>query len=110
MGMVFATRRTWIEPEHLSVILQDDDYRQISSESELIRGDLVVYRDDAGSVSHVGVVAEVHTNVELATYEITVLSQWGRDGEYFHRADDVSAYLGKPTEYWTDRVWTGNRH
>ena len=67
-------------------------------------GDVVVYRDEEGFVVHVGLVTEVETNVKEATWEVSVLSQWGGDGEYFHRIDDVSPLLGKPTEYWTDRT------
>ena len=104
MGMVFASRRTWVEPEHLTLILEDDEYRKVASRGEIQRGDVVVYRDNYGEVSHVGIVADVRTNVEEATWEVFVLSQWGKDGEYFHLDDDVSPRLGKPVEYWTDRV------
>ena len=104
MGMVFATRRTWVEPENLRMILEDDGYRKVLNESELQAGDVVVYRDDYGEVSHVGIVTEVRPNLAEATREVFVLSQWGQDGEYFHRADDVNPQLGKPSEYWTERV------
>ena len=102
MGMVFASRRTWIEPEYLQMILQDDEYRQVRR-SELQRGDVVVYRDEHGEISHVGIVAEIRVNVKEADWEVTVLSQWGQHGEYFHLDEDVHQKLGKPTEYWTDR-------
>ena len=104
MGMVFATRRTWVEPDHLEIILKDDGYRPVIDETDLARGDVVVYRDDQQTVTHVGVVAEIQTNIREATREVLVLSQWGRDGEYFHHVEDVSPLLGKPSEYWTDRV------
>jgi hypothetical protein len=104
MGMVFGSRRTWIEPEHLTMILIDDDYRQVIDESSIQPGDVVVYRDDDGQVSHVGIVAVVKTNVSEAEWEVLVLSQWGQDGEYFHLAKDVNPLLGKPAEYWTDRI------
>ena len=104
MGLVFASRRTWVDPEHLPMILADDDYRQVPDEGNLQPGDVVVYRDGDGQVSHVGIVDRVRTNVTQAVWEVFVLSQWGRDGEYFHRADDVNPRLGKPAEYWTDRV------
>ena len=104
MGMVFANRRTWIDPEHLQIILVDDGYRQANDETELQPGDVVVYRDDSGEVSHVGLVTEVRIDVAQASREIFVLSQWGRYGEYFHRIDDVNPWLGTPVEYWTDRT------
>lgn len=104
MGMVFAARRTWIDPEEIRLILEDDDYRRVSDASELMPGDVVVYRTDDGSVSHVGVISEVQIDIREASRRIVVLSQWGREGEYFHGVDDVNPRLGKPTEYWTDRV------
>ena len=104
MGMVFASRRTAIQPEHLDRILKDDKYTLLSDRSEIQRGDLIVYRDDKGAVSHVGIVANVAIGLEDKPIQVRVLSQWGADGEYFHLADDVHQALGKPAEYWTDRV------
>ena len=104
MGMVFASRRTWIEPEHLETILEDDEYQPVPNEGELRPGDVVVYRDHEDYISHVGIVAEVRPNIREATREIFVLSQWGQDGEYFHLAEDVNPLLGRPAEYWTDRI------
>lgn len=103
MGMVFASRRTWVEPEHLKMILEHDAYQQVGR-NDLQRGDVVVYRDNQDEVSHVGIVYEVKVNLEEASLEVVVLSQWGHDGEYFHLDDDVNPMLGKPTEYWTDRT------
>ena len=104
MGMVFANRRAWIDPEHLRLILEGDGYRQVADMNELETGDVVVYRNAAGEVSHVGLVTQVRTIVKYASREVYVLSQWGAYGEYFHRADDVSPMLGKPSEYWTERT------
>lgn len=104
MGMVFATRRTWIEPEHMEMILDDDEYRRVLGEEDLSPGDIVVYRDDQQTVTHVGVVMQVQTNLPQATRDILVLSQWGGDGEYFHYVNDVNPRLGNPSEYWTDRT------
>ena len=104
MGMVFASRRTWVDPEHLTIILEDDGYRPVANEGELQTGDVVIYRDNAGEVSHVGIVTKVRTNLLQASREITVLSQWGESGEYFHWVDDVHPGLGHPSEYWTDRI------
>jgi hypothetical protein len=103
MGMVFATRRTWIDTEHLEMILEDDEYRRLFPSEEVLPGDVVVYRDEDGTVSHVGLVNEVRPNLRDGTKEIIILSQWGGDGEYFHHIEDVNPLLGKPAEYWTDR-------
>jgi hypothetical protein len=103
MGMIFASRRTYVEPEHLQRILEDDEYQRIPSRDEALPGDVVVYRNEQGTVVHVGVVAQMITNLREGTREVEVLSQWGGDGEYFHRADDVHPQLGSPSEYWSDR-------
>lgn len=104
MGMVFAARRTSIDPEHLGMILEDDEYRQVASESELEIGDLVVYRGDDNQVSHVGIISRIDPDLRTGSRRLSVVSQWGRDGEYIHEISDVSHYLGRPAEFWTDRT------
>ena len=103
VGMVFAARRTWIEPEHVEMILREDEFRRVD-ESELKIGDVVIYRTDDREISHVGLIADITVMVARGHREITVLSQWGADGEYFHHIDDVNPHLGKPAEFWTDRT------
>ena len=84
------------------MILRGDRYRPVTDEDELALGDVVIYRDDAGDVSHVGIVTDIRVNLSQASREITVLSQWGESGEYLHLVDDVHPGLGHPSEYWTD--------
>ena len=103
MGMIFAARRTWIETDHLRAILEDDEYRPIDR-YELQQGDIVVYKNNHNEDSHVAIVFEVKLKLVDATLEVVVLSQWGQDGEYLHKDDDVNPWLGTPTEYWTDRT------
>ena len=104
MGMVFANRRVWIDPDWLGMILADDGYSRVRDERELQPGDVAVYRSSAGAVSHVGLVAEVKPNLREGTWEVQVLSQWGSTGEYFHRVDDLSPALGHFSGYWTERI------
>lgn len=104
MGMVFASRRTCVDIDHLTFILADDGYRKIVNESEVQVGDLAVYRGDSGDFSHVGIVYYLSPYGADGNRDIFVMSQWGRDGEYYHRVDDVNVNLGKPAEYWTDRT------
>ncbi len=104
MGMVFASRRTTIQPEHLGMILNGDKYRRLTNDSEIKQGDILVYRDDNDKVCHLGIVWNVTTSLREESVQVCVLSQWGADGEYFHLADDVSPALGSPAEYWTDRT------
>ena len=103
MGLVFASRRTWVDIDHLQTFLEDDGYRQIP-DSDLRMGDLVIYRDESGEPTHVGIVAQMSPYTPSHTRDVYVLSQWGRDGEYFHRIDDVNHNLGTPAEFWTDRT------
>jgi len=102
MGMVFASRRTWVEPDSLDMILREDGFRKISV-SEAVLGDIVVYRDDSSGFAHVGLVLSKSADVEHASWRVEVLSQWGADSEYFHDANDVPLLLGKPQDYWTER-------
>ena len=104
MGMVFASRRTCIDPQQLHMILVDDEYEPVPDQKDLQRGDIVVYRGPKGTVCHVGIVVEVKPDLRKGSWEVTVLSQWGADGEYFHLINEVHPSLGEPTEFWTDRT------
>jgi len=104
IGMVVASRRTWVDPDDLLRVLQDDGYRKLEGESQARLGDVVVYRDMAGEVSHTGIV--VGKNVydpENRRDTLVVLSKWGHEGEYEHDASNVPLLCGLPSEYWTDR-------
>lgn len=104
MGLVFASRRTWIDPEYLYQILADDEYRQLAGVVEAQPGDVVVYRDTDGLPSHVGIVWERNLIIPGQQADpLKVLSQWGADGEYLHDLSDVPDLLGVPVEFWTDR-------
>ena len=94
VGMVFANRRTFIEPEQIPMILQDDEYTEVVRTDELMPGDVVLYKDpDTGDIKHVGVV--LAAEVMFETKRIRVLSQFGRDGEYIHDVDDVPSFYGQ---------------
>src|ERR1039457_4126012 len=55
VGMAFANRRTCIEPDHVKMILEDDGYEEVEPR-DVLPGDLVIYRDNEGNISHVAVV------------------------------------------------------
>lgn len=105
VGLVFASRRTAVDIEHLALILRDDGYRLIS-EIEAVEGDVVEYRRN-GRPQHVGIVYELR-DVSLmqnrSSIEIWVLSQWGEDGEYLHKAHNVPAIYGTELRYWSERI------
>lgn len=106
-GMVFASRRTCIDAlegedieEDIRHILRDDGYRQLRQDEIPETGDIVLYGGEDGALSHAAIVTAVTPTVDP---QILVTSQWGADGEYTHRAEDVENVLGRPNEYWTDR-------
>jgi len=101
VGMVFAARRTWVEPEEIDLIRRDDEYIRVERP---VVGDLVVYRRSAdGGICHIGQVVEIERDVQTAHHRATVLSQWGQDGEYLHDIADVPELYGSQREFWTER-------
>ena len=103
VGMVFATRRTWVDPEHISIFLNDDGYRRLENINQTELGDVVVYRDNSGEIVHVGIIIEKRVDFSNAETRYKVLSKWGQWAEYIHDPDDVLPTFGHPSEYWTDR-------
>jgi len=105
LGMVVCSRRAWVDPCHLHKVFRDDGFRQLKGVAEVEVGDVVVYRDDAGDVSHVSIVAwkNLATDPIHPGDPLTVLSKWGGEGEYMHDMSDVPELLGRPVEFWTDR-------
>jgi hypothetical protein len=104
VGMVFATRRTAVSPDHLPQILRDDGYRTIA-EANVFVGDIVIYKR-AGNPQHVGIIYEfrdISPAHDGSLREMFVLSQWGQDGEYLHRLRDVPTIYGTELEFWTER-------
>jgi hypothetical protein len=86
------------------MILLEDNYRQLTGLAESQVGAIVIYRDTRDhSVSHVALIVSIEARVDAAAWKITVISQWGADGEYIHLMEDVPELLGRPMEYWTDR-------
>lgn len=104
VGLVVASRRTWVDPKHLVKILTDDGYRQLSRPEEAEAGDVVVYHDPDGEPYHVGIVVAKNLAVAGESRDfLTVLSKWGADGEYLHDLTKLPLLLGRPAQYWTDR-------
>jgi hypothetical protein len=93
--MVFANRRTFIEPEEIPTILQDDEYIEVGRDADIMPGDIVVYKNPVtDDIIHVGVVQAAEVMFEMK--KIRVLSQFGRDGEYIHDVHDVPDVYGRP--------------
>lgn len=103
VGMILASRRTWIEPDFLLDILADDGYDVLDDQNDILPGDLVVYRRNS-TISHIGVILG-HQDLIVGSSQkkLIVLSKWGMHGEYIHEVDDVPERLGRKAEYYTER-------
>jgi len=98
VGMVFATRRSHINPDHVRDILEKDGFSKVPDAAVKL-GDLVLYCD-GNTVLHIGMVAATPS---VDGHDTWVLSKWGDDGEYYHRLKYVPEIFGEPTEFWTHR-------
>lgn len=103
VGLVFGNRRTCIDSDHLTRILEGDGYRRLDTPSDIAIGDVVIYRTAEGIARHVGLIVGREPIVEQGSVQITVLSQWGYDGEYLHDLNDVPELYGNLSEFWTER-------
>ena len=100
VGMIFASRRAWIEIDYIYELLRADNYKLVPRE-RVIAGDLVLYKNQRDEPSHIGLIIAVD---QLgASQNIKVISKWGLDAEFIHFIDKVNSNLGKPTEFYTDR-------
>ena len=102
IGMVVASRRTTVEPRDLLGVLRDDGYKKIGV-AEASAGDVVVYLDGRGEVTHAGFILCRNVLTSDKTDPFKVLSQWGADGECEHDSLDVPDVYCRPAEFWTDR-------
>lgn len=101
-GMVFASRRAHVDPDHIRRILNDDGYKQINEKSATC-GDVVLYSRDGSGIDHVGVIAHVLGDGTTGIRKTLVLSKFGDDGEYLHPLKHVPLAYGNPTEFWSER-------
>jgi hypothetical protein len=97
--MIFAARRAWIEIDHIERLLREDGYRGITK-SQVVAGDIVLYRNEQGDLTHVALVSFVDHGLGS---NIKVISKWGLEAEFIHFEDDVPVMLGRPVEYYTER-------
>lgn len=102
VGVVFANRRAWIDPDKLVKILREDGYTKITDKQKLWVGDVVLYYM-LGKPVHVGVVTKIIRS-DGATIDVRVLSKWGRVGEVEHNVHNVPEFCGKVDSYWSERV------
>ena len=101
VGMIFASRRAWIETVHLYELLRQDGYYRVTKR-DIFPGDIVVYTNNVVP-THVGLITTISRNgADLEN--LTVLSKWGKEAEILHQIDVVPESYGKPTEFWSERV------
>lgn len=81
-GLTFGSRRTCIDDAtSLANILKHDGYIEVLI-AEILPGDIVLYFDTDGTVSHSGLVVEVPPTLPLFP---KIVSKWGVNGsEYVH--------------------------
>ena len=101
VGMIFASRRAWIEIDVLDDILREDGYNKVTLQ-QLEAGDIVTYAYE-GALSHVGLVTQVE-RFEGEVAGVTVLSKWGKDAEILHPMSDVPVIYGMPSDFWSERT------
>ncbi len=89
-GWVFTNGKYNIAGKSVTTILEQNSYVQVT---RIEAGDLVVYRNTNGEISHTGIVRTV-----FAENDVLVESKWGRMGVYLHPVEK-SCY-GHDFEYY----------
>jgi hypothetical protein len=75
-GWVFAAGRHWVRGSSIERILLDNGYQAVSRPEP---GDLAVWRDESGSVTHSGLV---RSSADDGT--VLIESKWGMAGRFIH--------------------------
>ena len=91
-GWVFMGGRFWVPGDDVNLILADNHYTRVTSPEV---GDLAIYRNVAGGITHSGVVFST-------TGGTLVESKWGPLGRYLHGPDD-QPFGGECTFYRSHR-------
>lgn len=101
VGLVFASRRAFIDTDQLGLILNDDGYIEIPKD-DAMEGDVITYENEISpGISHVGFVQKIVPSV--GSKEIFVLSKWGNDVEMLHKISRVPEVYGTKVKFWTER-------
>jgi hypothetical protein len=95
-GWVFGGGKAWISGMSVDSILEDNAYQTVS---EPIAGDVLVFRDSEGKVSHTGLVRTTTDDGH-----ILVESKWGKMGRYIHTLDQHAYQSHQRTFYRSRRV------
>jgi hypothetical protein len=90
-GWVFTGGRYWVRSNQVQTILEGNGYRAVGQPQA---GDLVVYRNGRGEVSHTGLVRAGGKSGSLL-----IESKWGRFGRYVHGPQE-HGYRGHEATYY----------
>jgi hypothetical protein len=93
-GWVFAGGHYWLEADDVECVLSENGYQSVTAPQV---GDLVIYRNDAGAISHSGLVRAL-----LPDGVPIVESKWCWMGVFLHQVGDTD-YGSNFTYYRTDR-------
>jgi hypothetical protein len=109
-GLTFGSRRTQISPP-IFPILDDDGFDKVPSEKDVRPGDIVIYSDARGEVTHSGFVVW-RNKVELVEGTQSIIpmvwSKWGKGYEMIHAVGECP-YLesqGDVFTYYRLKRWT----
>jgi len=97
-GWTFTNGEKWINNDQVQKILDDNGYVGVPS-GQVQVGDLVVYRDEYGNITHTGIVTAVDENGNPTEIE----SKWGSLGRYRHAPGDVPPGYGEPEYHRSNR-------
>jgi hypothetical protein len=108
-GLTFGSRRTQVSPPIFS-ILEDDGFDKVLSEKDVRPGDIVVYSNVRGEVTHSGFVVW-RKAVELVEGSQSVIpmvwSKWGKGYEMIHAVGECPYFEedGDVVTYYRLKRW-----
>jgi hypothetical protein len=86
-GLTFASRRTCVsDANEVKRILELDGYETVN-QSNVMPGDIVLYRGEKGDIEHSGIVVDVPKDKETDFGIPKIVSKWGKFKEFIHRAN-----------------------
>lgn len=100
-GLTFASRRTRIpDSSDVATILQDDHYKRIERHQDVLPGDIVIYVDENGDLTHSGVVVENDSPLFVPM----ICSKWGDGPEVIHAVANVHPLYGSEHRFYRCRL------
>jgi hypothetical protein len=103
VGMVFASRRTWVDTDFVRQLLTEDGYALVQNRHTSMVGDVVIYENDEHVIKHVGIIIQKSEDLTGGHVTFKILSKWGPWAEFIHDEGHIYDAWGKFSEVWTDR-------